>query len=148
MRVYLFMLLLLIFSFCKNSNTKSSESSLKKDKIPYGYLYEYKGLYNKFSMVDCPDFVRFLNDDKYYVLNDCGIMGDPRIDTISETGKYNYFKRSNKLSFFDRKIMNRGSEGFFDTDLDTIHLEVVRISEDTLVFKENKILIYFSKYKK
>lgn len=137
-----------MFSFCNNSNPKNNKSNLEKDKILYGNLYEYKDLYSKFIMVDCPDFVRFLQDGSYYVMNDCGIWGDPRIDTIAETGKYRYFK--NKLSFFDRKIRRNEVGQIFSSDLDTIHLEIVRISKDTLIFKESELdtlPIYFSRSK-
>ena len=152
MKVYLWMLTFLMFSFCKNSNTKSSGSILEKDKIPYEYLYEYKDLYSRFVMVDCPDFVRFLKNGHYYVMNDCAtrVEYDPRVDTIAETGKYKYEKKLKRLSFFNRKLTVPSVGQIFDTDLDTITLEVVRISRDTLIFKESKLdtlPIYFSRVK-
>jgi hypothetical protein len=133
MRIYLLMFVFLTFYFCKKPN-------LKKDKILYGNLYEYKGLYNEFSMVDCPDFVKFLEDGSYYVMNDCGIWGDPRIDTIAETGKYRYFKK--QISFFDRKIKRNEVAQIFSSNKDTISLEMLRISKDTLVFKGYKLDVF------
>ena len=143
---YLFILMLVLFSSC-DSITKKKSKELNTSNFSNN-LYEDKGVYPKNNMIDCPDFIRFLNDGNYYVLNDCGAMNDPRIDTIGETGKYKYLKNVKKLSFFDRRIMKWGSDGIFDTELDTITLEVVRISEDTLILKEDKVLVYFSKYKK
>ncbi len=143
---YLFILMLVLFSSC-DSITKKKSKELNTSNFSNN-LYEDKGVYPNNNVIDCPDFIRFLNDGNYYVLNDCGAMNDPRIDTIGETGKYKYLKNVKKLSFFDRRIMKWGSDGIFDTELDTITLEVVGISEDTLIFKEDKVLVYFSKYKK
>lgn len=138
--------MLVLFSSC-DSITKKKSKELNTSNFSNN-LYEDKGVYPNNNVIDCPDFIRFLNDGNYYVLNDCGAMNDPRIDTIGETGKYKYLKNVKKLSFFDRRIMKWGSDGIFDTELDTITLEVVGISEDTLIFKEDKVLVYFSKYKK
>ena len=143
---YLFILMLVLFSSF-DSITKKKSKELNTSNFSNN-LYEDKGVYPNNNVIDCPDFIRFLNDGNYYVLNDCGAMNDPRIDTIGETGKYKYLKNVKKLSFFDRRIMKWGSDGIFDTELDTITLEVVGISEDTLIFKEDKVLVYFSKYKK
>jgi hypothetical protein len=140
MRTYLFVLVLVLFSSC-DSTTKKKSRKLNTFNFSNN-LYEDRGVYPKNNMIDCPDFIRFLNDGNYYVLNDCGAMDNPRIDTIGETGKYRYLKDVKKLSFFNRKIMKWGSDGIFDTDLDTIHLEVVRISEDTLVFKGYKLDVF------
>ena len=138
--------MLVLFSSC-DSITKKKSKELNTSNFSNN-LYEDKGVYPNNNVIDCPDFIRFLNDGNYYVLNDCGAMNDPRIDTIGETWKYKYLKNVKKLSFFDRRIMKWGSDGIFDTELDTITLEVVGISEDTLIFKEDKVLVYFSKYKK
>ena len=153
MRVYVLMFVFLMFSFCKKTNTKNDKDfSLKNNKMPYEYLYEYKDLYSRFVMVDCPDFIRFLKDGRYYIMNDCAtrVEYDPRVDTIAETGKYKYEQNLKRLSFFNRKLTMPSVGQIFDTDLDTITLEVVRVSKDTLIFKESELdtlPIYFSRAK-
>ena len=144
MRVYLWILVVLVFSFCENSSTKNDKLNLEKGKLFNGNLFEYKGIYDKSYMVDCPDYVRFLSDGNYYVKNDCAtrIEYDPRIDTIAETGRYKYDKTLKKLSFFGRKLTVPSVGQIFSSDLDTIHLEIVKMSKDTLIFKRYKLNIY------
>ena len=147
------MLTFLMFSFCKNADTKSTKNfDFKEDEIPYRTLYEDKGRYPKGEphIIHCPDFIRFLDNGKYRVLNDCALGEDPRVDTIMETGKYKYKKDLKRLSFFDRKKEGNASEFVFHSDEDTIILEDVSISKDTLIFKFNKLdtlSFYFSRVK-
>ena len=148
MKNYTILTLLIIISSGCNFTTQQKKSLI--NNIPYRTLYEDKGLYPEGEphIIHCPDFIRFLNNGNYYSLNDCGYIGerDPRIDTIAEKGKYKYKKDIMRLSFFDRKIIKKNASDFvFATDADTIHLEIVSISKDTLIFKLNKLdtLSYF-----
>lgn len=158
--IYIFSLMFFWFS-CKNEKanpkqelkkiketssditTQESKDDYLKDLILEELIgvYEYKGLYNKFSMVDCPDFIEFAKDSTYYIYNDCGMMSQN--DTISEKGNYKY-------SFGDRilKLENRvffREEHFFDNSSDSFNFKIKDIKKDTLLVEFKEVELYFKK---
>lgn len=119
------------------NSQKKQYSILNSYDIPYRTLYEDRGLYPKGDpIIHYPDHIRFLSNGNYYILNDSGM--NHQTDTLSEKGKYIYDKSLKRLSFFDREKIRDASEFVFDTNEDTINLEDVRITKDTLIFKFNK----------
>ncbi|MFI1772530.1 hypothetical protein [Thalassobellus citreus] len=146
MKQFLLIMIFLIIS-CKNEEKKISISSEKvnKEKIQdslYSFLdgvYGYKGLYSKFSMVDCPDYVEFTRQGLYFGYNDCGMSS--ATDTIAEKGKYYINNEENKLIFFERKFYRK--EYFENSNEDSLILNIKSIRGDTIIINKNGINVYY-----
>ena len=104
-------------------------------------LYEYKGLYNKISMIDCPEFIEFKRDSIYYIYNDCGMMS--QYDTISEKGNYKYDFGSRILKLQNRTFFRE--EYFFDNSSSIFSFKIKDVKRDTLLIEFKQKELYFKK---
>lgn len=159
-KIIIFIMLLFLTTACKKDNKskiqlkvdeiqkdtavqKSNDDIYLKDLLQEELIgiYEYKGLYDIASMIDCPDFVEFRKDKKYYIYNDCGMTS--QFDTISEKGNYEYDFKNRLLKFYNRILIRQ--EYFFDNSSDTLKFRIKDIKKDTLLVNIKGRIVYFKK---